>query len=182
MKRIFLISGKAQHGKDLSARILKEKLGEENTLIVHFADYLKMIAEKYMGWDGQKDLKGRTLLQWLGTDRIRIELRKATYWADRVCEVIDILQDKYDYFIVPDTRFFNEIYSVKAMFPENTTTVRVERLNFENTLTEEQRKHLSEIQLDCFEFDYYIKSESGEDNLTNAVCDFLLWSEKEGKL
>ena len=109
MIRIFLISGKAQHGKDTVANLLKEKF-ERKSLIIHNADYLKYIAKQYMGWDGSKDESGRRLLQWLGTDKVRNELKKPLFWIEKTCDTIEILRDKFDYFFVPDTRFRNEIY------------------------------------------------------------------------
>jgi len=72
-------------------------------------------------------------------------------------------------FFVPDTRRKNEIYYLQAMFPDKVTTIRVERLGFKSPLTEEQLKHISETDLDNFKFDYYIKSESGLDNLENEI-------------
>ena len=168
MKQIFLISGKAQAGKDSTANFLKQKLPGKS-LIIHNADYLKYIAKEYMGWNGQKDKQGRALLQWLGTDKIRLELKKPLFWVDKTCEVIEILEDTYDYFIVSDVRFSNEVFFPKARFPRLVTTIRVERLNFYNGLTEEQQRHLSEIDLDDFDFDYRVISENGLDNLEIEV-------------
>ena len=59
MKIVIGISGKAQHGKDTLAKILQQKYGGE---ITHFADLLKEQL-KLIGWDGEKDEGGRTLLQ-----------------------------------------------------------------------------------------------------------------------
>jgi len=172
MKKIFLISGKAQHGKDSTANFLKEKL-DGKTLILHNADMLKMIAEKYMGWDGVKDDNARTLLQWLGTDRVRIELNKPLFWVEKVCDSIEIVEDKYDYFCVPDCRFVNEIHLPKARFPGLATSINIIRNNFDNGLTEKQKNHPSETSLDNFNFDYVIRSESGLDKLEIEVDKFL---------
>ena len=168
MKQIFLISGKAQGGKDSTANFLKQKLLGKS-LIIHNADYLKYIAKEYMGWDGQKDKQGRALLQILGTEKVRIGLGKPLFWVEKSCDVIDILKDDYDYFMIPDTRFRNEIFLPKARFPSMVTTIRVERLNFYNGLTEEQQRHLSEIDLDDFDFDYHIIADNGLDKLEIEV-------------
>ena len=172
MKQIFLISGKAQAGKDSTANFLKQKL-DGKSLIIHNADYLKYIAKEYMGWDGQKDKQGRALLQNLGTEKVRMGLGKPLFWVEKSCDVIDILKDDYDYFMIPDTRFRNEIFLPKARFPSMVTTVRVERLSFYNGLTEEQQRHLSEIDLDNFDFDYRIASDNGLDNLEIEVDKFI---------
>ena len=49
MKQIFCISGKAMAGKDSTANILKEYFEKNNqkALIIHMADYLKFICQKY---------------------------------------------------------------------------------------------------------------------------------------
>lgn len=172
MKQIFLISGEAQHGKDSTANFLKQKL-KGKTLILHFADYLKFIAKNYMGWDGNKDEKGRTLLQTLGSEKVRVGLKKPLYWAERVCDAIEILENDYDYFCVPDCRYLNEIYFPKARFPNKITTIRVHRLNFDNCLTPEQKNHMSEIELLDFKHDYDIYSESGLNNLEREVDEFI---------
>lgn len=172
MNKIILISGLAQHGKDSTANFLKEKL-DGKTLILHNADYLKYIARQYLSWNGEKDNYGRTLLQTLGTEKVRIELKKPLYWIERTCDIIDMLQDDFDYFIVPDTRYKNEIFYPKAKFPDKVFTIRVHRLNFDNCLTLEQKNHISEIELLDFPHDYDIVSESGLNNLKVAIDKFL---------
>jgi len=174
MKQIFLISGKAQHGKDSIAKFLKEKLPGE-TLILHYADYLKIIAKLYLGWDGEKDEKGRTLLQWLGTERVRQELGRPLFWVKNVCDTIEIISDRYDYFCVPDCRFENEVYYPKALFPGFVTSINVIRDNYISTLSEKQKMHPSETALDGFRFDYTIHSNSGLDFLSIEVDKFLKW-------
>jgi hypothetical protein len=168
MKKVFLISGLAQHGKDSTAEILKKGLGGK-TLILHNADYLKYIAMQYMEWDGKKDLSGRNLLQQLGTEKVRFGMKKPLFWTEKTCDVIDILSDYYDYFCVPDTRFRNEIFYPQARFPDCVTTLRVNRLNFDSGLTLEQKNHKSEIDLIDFPHDFYINSESGLDKLEIEV-------------
>ena len=71
--KVILITGRARSGKDTTANITKKILEErkKSVLIAHYADLLKFICEKYVGWDGKKDEQGRALLQWLGTDVVR---------------------------------------------------------------------------------------------------------------
>jgi hypothetical protein len=180
MKKVILLSGKAQSGKDSTANILVEKL--PNAIILHFADVLKFYAKQYFGWNGEKFGPQRDLLQWLGTNRVRKEMGWATYWAERVCDVIEILEDKFDYFIVADCRFPNEIsYPKERLEDFDIISVRVIRKDFDNGLSEEQQNHESEVALDCCEFDYVIESESGLDNLNYAILDFLRELEKRNE-
>ena len=173
MEQVFLISGKAYHGKDSTAKFLKDKLPEGKTLILHYADYLKLIAKMYLGWSGQKDEEGRNILQWLGTERVRLELKRPLFWVKSVCDAIEITSDKYDYFCVPDCRFPNEVYYPKAAFSGKVTTIKVVRTNFASTLTEEQKRHPSEVALNGFVFDYTIESVGGLDQLGIQVDNFL---------
>lgn len=57
MKKVICISGKAQHGKDTTATILKAALEGRNNkvLIFHYADLLKYLCKEYFGWNGEKD-------------------------------------------------------------------------------------------------------------------------------
>ena len=54
--KVILLSGKAESGKTSVAKILKKKLEQENkkVLLVNFADYLKFVSQKYLGWNGIK--------------------------------------------------------------------------------------------------------------------------------
>jgi hypothetical protein len=178
MKQIFLISGKAQNGKDSTADIMM-KLLDGKSIKIPFAKYLKTICKDYFEWNGEKDKIGREILQKTGTELIRDTLGWQNFHANRVYEDIKIAEKEYDYFFIPDTRRKNEIYYIQAMFPDKTTTIRVERLSFKSPLTEEQQKHISEIDLDNFKFNYYIKSESGLDNLESEILKVIF--NKENK-
>lgn len=168
-----MISGKAQNGKDSTADILMNYL-KGKSIKLSLADYLKYICKKYYGWNGEKDEKGRSLLQFVGTDLIRDKLGWQNFHVDRICQDIKIAENEYDYFLIPDTRRKNEIYITQGMFPDKVITIRVERIGFESPLTLEQQNHISETDLDNFKFDYYIKSKSGLDKLENEVSEFYL--------
>ena len=43
-------------------------------LVAHYGDLVKYVCKTFFGWDGEKDEKGRTLLQKVGTDAIRAAL------------------------------------------------------------------------------------------------------------
>ncbi len=165
---IFLISGKARNGKDSVADIMMKKLDGKSTKIA-MADYLKYIAKRHYGWSGEKDEDGRSLIQYLGTERIREELNWDTFHVERVCQDIKIIENRFDYVFIPDVRFRNEVYYTQAKFPDNVTTIHVERLDFKSPLTEEQQNHRSERDLDGFTFDYNIKSGNGLDKLEEQI-------------
>ena len=176
MKQIFLISGEARNGKDTVADIMMDKL-DGKSIKIAMADYLKYMAAKYYGWNGEKDVRGRTILQQLGTEKIRDDLNWSTFHVERVCQDIKIIEDRYDYIFIPDVRFKNEMYYTMAKFPYNTTSIRVSRLGFESPLTEEQQQHRSEVDLLDFKHDYEIFSESGlgkvEDQIDVVLGDLI---------
>lgn len=170
--RIVCLCAKAQHGKDFAASILKEKLEQQGkkVLIIHFADYLKFISREYFGWDGNKDEKGRTILQQIGTEKIRT--RDPDFHVGILTRFIKVFAEDYDYFLISDCRFSNEIEYPRDK-KLNVISLHIERLNFENSLTPEQRQHRSEIALDNFKFDYYLESESGREAMEIEVDKFV---------
>jgi len=176
MKKLFLITGKAKHGKDSVAGILKDKLEShgERVLILHFADYLKFICKEYFGWDGQKDDKGRTLLQLIGTDKVRS--KDPNFWVNIICDLISVLKDDFDYFIVSDCRFPGEL-SVPKEYGFDTISVRVTRYEdnvlFDNGLTFAQKIHSSECSLDTHSFDYELQNDGNLHWLQYRVDDFI---------
>lgn len=159
MKRILVISAKARNGKDTLGEYLKGKLEEMGEVVVidRFAKYIKGYLKDYYGWDGvTKDESTRSRLQILGTDLIKDKLNYKAFHAKRIAEDIQINSDFIDTFIITDTRFRDEVYTLKAMFPNECICVRINRHNFESELTDEQKKHRSECDLDDFKFDYTI--------------------------
>lgn len=159
MKKVILISAKAQNGKTEFANLLKEQLElqGQRVVIMSFAKYIKGYLKDYFGWDGfTKDDSVRTKLQFLGTEKIRQQMNMPNFHVNRVCEDIKVLEDDFDYFIIDDVRFFNEVYYPKAMFGDSVFDIRINRLNFKSSLSDEQLLHPSETGLDNFHFGYYI--------------------------
>ena len=154
---IVTFSGQAQHGKTSSAEILQRLLinSGQRVIVMHYADYLKHIAAKYYGWNGLKDEVGRTLLMWLGTDKIRGKF--PTFWVDNTITLCKAIGEDYDYVLIGDARFPDEV----ARFKEegyNVITVHVNRPDFDNGLTEKQKQHSSETAMEGFPFDYYLSA------------------------
>lgn len=166
--KVICISGKAQHGKDTSAGFMYEILQESNQKVVvtHYADLVKFVCTKYFGWDGNKDLRGRQLLQRIGTDVVRAQC--PNFWVDFVTSILKMFDGEWDYVLIPDTRFPNEINVLRdAGF--DVTHVRVERAVFNTPLTEEQQNHPSETALDDATPDAYIYNYGGIEELREAV-------------
>ena len=162
MKYIYTISGKAFHGKDTFAQFLKREFENEGkrVCVVHYADYLKSIASLYYNWNGEKDEKGRSLLQRLGTDKVRE--KSPNYWVDIVKSLIEtVLWDDFDVFLIPDARFPNEITCWIGTGEEIIfNSIQVNRDNAPTILTESQAAHPSETALEGFEFDWIVQNKS----------------------
>lgn len=164
---VICVSGKAQHGKDTVANMMKEKIEQsgEKVLIIHYADLLKYICTTYFGWNGVKDDYGRQLLQDVGTGIVRRQ--NPDYWANTVSDFLELFQDEWNWAIIPDTRFPNELNMVYEKF--GGTHVRVERGKYDGGLTDEQLNHPSETMLDDYFPDYYIKNHGSLDQLRETV-------------
>ena len=162
--RILTISGKARHGKDTAANLIREYLLHHgyDAYIYHYADPVKMCATNYFGWDGNKDEAGRTLLQHIGTERARAKCENT--WTDLAKQIIERVLYDADFVIIPDCRFPNEI----ECWNGEAISIHVERIGFESELTDEQKKHASETALDDYFFNYKIKAATLED-LENSI-------------
>lgn len=170
--KILLISGKAQHGKDTVASSLQNKLTKDGkkVLVTHYADLLKFICTNYFGWNGEKDEAGRQLLQYVGTDVIRKQ--NPTLWVDFVGTMLTYFQSNWDYVIIPDCRFPNEIEEMKKYF-HSTIHIRVYRENFENSLTEEQKNHPSEVALDDYPADWWFINGGTLEDIDADIAEFV---------
>ena len=170
--KIICISGKAQNGKDTTAKFLEEVLTAQGyrVLIAHYGDLLKYICRTFFGWDGKKDEKGRSLLQYVGTDKIRAV--SPDYWANFIVSILDIFHDEWDYVLIPDTRFPNE-YVIYEAYGMNAILLRVIRPNFKSPLTAEQQKHISEVALDDYPYHAVITNDGSLEDLKTAVGNFV---------
>lgn len=166
--KIICISGKAQSGKDTAGHLLRLDLEDRGfrVLEAHYADLLKYICKAFFGWDGRKDEKGRELLQRVGTDTVRAYV--PDYWVAFICDMLYLFPDEWDYVIISDCRFPNEFeYLIGNGF--DATLVRVDRPNYDNGLTREQKEHESETAMDYYPPDYLIVNDSGTRDLAAKV-------------
>lgn len=149
--KIFLISGKAKHGKDTFSLYLKDvyqKSGKD-VIVTQLAKYIKYYAREMTGWDLSEESKPREFLQQLGTNVIRQQLKKDDLFINRMIDDIEIFSYFYDAIIISDVRLKKEINDLKKAFPD-LKVIHISRPNFDNGLTDEQKNHLTEIDLDDF--------------------------------
>lgn len=168
---VILISGKARSGKDQSALFIKEYITKElgqTSVIIKYGDFLKNFLERSIGWDGKKDEYGRHMLQTWGTDIIRENYQYA--FTDMMIALLKGICTEFDYAIICDARFPNEIEEIKSVFP--SITLRIVRDDKISNLTQEQKEHPSETSMDNYDFDAYIYNKSDLDTLNKVCCQF----------
>lgn len=166
--RVICISGHAGAGKDTVAKIMKEKLEQhgQSVLVTHNADLLKHLCRTLFDWDGQKDEAGRSLLQYVGTDVVRKQ--HPDFWVNFLISIFDLFGENWDYAIIPDCRFPNEIDRLKEA-GYRVTHIRVDR-DVASTLTEEQRNHPSETAMNTVTPDYIVVNNGTIDDLRHNIC------------
>lgn len=170
--KIVTISGRARNGKDTVARLISDVLhaNGKKVLITHYADLLKFLCRNFFDWNGEKDEKGRTLLQFVGTDVVR--KKNPDFWVDFIITILSFFEDQWDYVIIPDARFPNEINRLKeAGF--DVTCINVIRDNYDTELTEEQQNHPSETALRDYPFDWEFHNNKTMEELKAAVPAFV---------
>lgn len=170
--KVIAISGHAQNGKDTVANFLKDSLEEvgEAVLVAHYADLVKFICKRFFGWNGEKDEYGRHLLQYVGTDIVRTQ--EPDYWVNFILDMLRFFGDNWDFVIIPDSRFPNEIDGLRNAGLD-VTHLRVERKNFISPLTKEQQMHPSETALDNVTPDVLIENEGTLDDLKKRVEQYI---------
>lgn len=162
--KVICISGKAGSGKDTCARMLEADLQANGckVLLVHYADLLKFICRTFFDWNGEKDEAGRSLLQHVGTDVIRRE--DPDYWVRFIADVLRWFPCEWDYVLLPDARFPNEINVLRER-GFDVTHIRVVRDGYTGSLTGEQMAHASETSLDGVQPDILVVNNGGLEDL-----------------
>ena len=162
--KVIELCGKAGIGKDTFGNELIKQLENDGKKCLHiaFADYVKFVCQKYFGWDGQKDEKGREILQRVGTDVFRKS--NPDFWVDIVINFLTVCKENslFDFVIITDARFPNEIAKLQKFLQDDkenyVKAFRIKRNNFTSKLSEEAQSHASEIALDNFYMEEIILS------------------------
>lgn len=144
--KIIILSGKAGSGKSYVANLIKEK---RNCIILSYASYIKEIAKNVINWDGSEESKPRDFLQQFGDV---IKSYDKDLLINRMIEDVNMYSYFYDLIIISDARFENEIIRIKESF-SNVYVINI--IGNENSLTDEQKNHITETSLDNFNgYDY----------------------------
>lgn len=177
---IYLISGKARHGKDTTAAMIKNYYETKGKKVINlqYSSYIKEYAKKISNWDGSEEAKPRELLQQLGTNIIRQKI-DPLFFVDAIIKDIKVYSFFFDVIIVSDVRTPEEIDYPKNNF-DNVIALNIRRVNFDNGLTDEQKKHYTEIALDNYEnFDYIVINDGTIEDLNQKIDKILEGIEHE---
>lgn len=187
---IVLVSGKAESGKDTFHQLAEKyiysrNLYSPNVHRVAFGDGVKKVAEQ-MGWNGEKDEKGRSGLIMVG-DGAREFFDKNIWIKKAVQRLSEISTSNNDYdnssnkdaiVFVTDCRYPNEVTMLKDWAYLNSHpvyAVRVERPNHVSKLTNEQLMNMSETALDNRKelFDFIVVNDKTLDDFTQKVKEVM---------
>lgn len=162
--KIYLLAGKAGSGKDLMGRYMKTQydFAGHNTCILHITTPLYEYARNYFSWNGNMAEKPRQFLQEMGIEVIQKQLGKKYFLIDRLCEDVEILKNFFDVFIITDGRLLFEFEELRRRFPD-IKIVHVIRENYENELTDHEKNHVTETEMDQYkDYDYIVRNTSKE--------------------
>lgn len=172
--KIYIFAGKARSGKDTSADFIK-KYYENNgksVAILQYSTYLKEYAKKITNWSGSDQDKPRQLLIELGTDLIRGKIDKYLF-VNRMIEDIIVMSYFFDVIVISDARLIEELEIPREKL-ENVKIINIKRPNFDNGLTKEQQKSLTESALDNYtNYDYSIINDGTLENLNEKIIKML---------
>ena len=178
--KIYVISGKARHGKDTVALDIKEIYENKGLKVINLAygSYIKEYAKEISNWDGAEETKPRELLQELGTDIIRKKIDN-DFFVRRICEDIKVYSYYFDIITISDARFPNEMEWPKKYF-DDVINIRVIRDGYDSVLSEKEQKHLTETALDEYNsYDYVIHNDGTLDDLKDKVLEVVRKVEHE---
>ncbi len=167
---IYLISGKARHGKDTFSGFLKEiyEKYDKKVIVTQLSKYIKYYAREMTGWDLSEETKPREFLQKVGTDIIRGQIDEK-FLIKRLIADIKVLSHFCDVIVVTDVRIPLEFEEIEKEY-DNVVKVLVRRTNFETVLTGKEQKHLTETALDTYSnYDYIIENDSTLESLKSKV-------------
>ncbi len=176
--KLFLICGKAESGKDYFGNLLKEEYERDGrkVCIIKITRPLYEYAKDYFGWDGDDTTKPRELLQNLGVEVIREKLGKKRFLLDRLTSDIEVLDSFFDVGIITDGRLIDEFDYLRKTYPE-LQIIRIHR-NKDNKLTEEEKKHITETDLDNpYEYDYELENTTIA-AMKKAAHNIFIWESK----
>jgi len=179
--KIYVIGGKAKCGKNTFGEYLREELKEYSykPCVMHITEPLYSYARNYFQWNGNDADKPREFLQKMGIEIIQEKMGKKDFLLNRLYEDIEILSNFFDTFIITDARLIHEFESIKNKYLD-VVTIKLERKNYDDCLSEEEAKHVTEKEINDYNnFDYIIVNR-GFDDLKRSAREVVRNEENYG--
>ncbi len=167
--KIIGLAAKAGGGKDTAGELIINSLAEKGYTATQlsFANPLKDICTQLFGWDRDRlqtdaeykesnllddgsidpackmlDMNRRVVMQRLGTEAMRRGLHSEIWIIALKLSIMRGDYDMYDYGLLTDCRFINELQFVRDL---DGTLIRIDRAGEQSTLTE-HTEHASELE------------------------------------
>ena len=170
--KIILLSGKARSGKDTVASIIKNYYKDKDVIVISFGHYIKDYVKRISNWDGSESTKPRDLLQQIGIELIKNKIDNKLF-IKRVIDDIKVFSYFYDVIVVDDVRLLDELLELKNEY-NNSISIRINRVEGYNNLTEAQKKHITETNLDNInDFDYTVLNNNNYNELKDSIENIL---------
>lgn len=172
---LYLIGGKARHGKDSLADMMQKEFEARGMKVARnqISKTIKNYVKDYFDWDGSEENKPRKLLQELGTDIIRVKLNKPELFINRVIEDTLVLEEFFDVLIISDIRFSDEFIKISKAYP-NAKKILIERPNYQSVLDAKEQKHATETGLDDYhDYDYIVNNDQDLKHLENLAKEIV---------
>ena len=152
-KTMYILMGEAGAGKDAFAKLLERQATAKNkNVVIHTVTFARKLKQELMGlgWDGQKDERGRTFLQSIG--KAMKAYHGDSYYASAAFEGMEPKSGVANMWIVTDARFIVEFNYAKEWAKAHgidVTIIRIDRDRdpaWKSALTSEQKKDVSETE------------------------------------
>lgn len=172
-KRIIIVNGTPQSGKDTFADYIKKICIENNYYFnnISTVDHIKEIAKNNFNWDGVKDEKGRQLLSDLKNASIKYNDGPFKYIKSLISKKIYEATNKNTifYFII-HCREISEIKKIKDYYQNNCITVFINRpfIETEKTCESDKRKNIQN-----YNYDYKIENIKDLQTFYNEIDVFV---------
>lgn len=167
--KIYIISGKAKSGKDKLADMIIDRYKNKKCIKLSYSYYLKQYVKKITGWNGLEETKPRTLLQEFGIKFLKNKIDDKLL-IKRLITDINVYSYFYDVIVISDARLKEEIEIPKKEF-NNVITIRIKGEH--NNLSIEEKKHITEINLDNYnDFDYIFDYKKIEEEFKSLEREF----------
>ena len=163
--KIFVIGGEARSGKSTFGNYLKEELKDYGykPCVMQISNPLYSYAKNYFNYDPNKDPKPREFLQNTGDLMRAID---TNFLTKRILDDIKIYKELgIENVIISDVRLINEINYIKNS-NYNVITIRVNSDKSNRVLTDSEKNHITETELDNYnDFDYIVD----RNNIDNVI-------------